>query len=297
VARSTTVLIVGAGASKDYGLPVASELKSAIVAAAHIQSSPAIPPQNARQHADHFCRDLARSGAESVDAFLARRREFLDIGKYAIAAELLPLEFDAVQSLKCCGSWLAWLFQQIRADSGPDWSNLSVVSFNYDRLIELAFENFLIGTYNQRPEVAREAVAKMPIFHVYGKLGWEYYHGSHSDAIDSRAIEDAASGIRIIDEERRAGDLSELEAARKAIWEANRLVFLGFGFGSANLRVVGIDKDDHRWVRGRPRSATATGINMSRQERKNAQELMATGALLRLEDGNSLHVLRDWLKL
>src|SRR6267378_303056 len=66
-----TVLILGAGASMPYGFPSGSGL---------------------RRHIIEYLDELLSADTTSIDVFLERRTEFVEIGKAAIAATLIPLE-------------------------------------------------------------------------------------------------------------------------------------------------------------------------------------------------------------
>src|SRR5262245_57393358 len=93
--RRRTAIVLGAGASHDYGFPLGRSLLKLVCD--HLQSSFQSTKVLAEigfpiEDQKRFAEALEWSGLPSVDAFLERRTEFMDIGKAAIAAELIPCE-------------------------------------------------------------------------------------------------------------------------------------------------------------------------------------------------------------
>ena len=81
-----TVLILGAGASADYGFPVGRQLLDAVC---QNQTYQALEPlEYDYVQAKAFIEALKTSAYSSVDAFLEKFPTFLEIGKAAIAAAL-----------------------------------------------------------------------------------------------------------------------------------------------------------------------------------------------------------------
>lgn len=92
-----TVFLLGAGASYPYGLPLGSELKKYILEryvsdndghTSHLINTTSFR----RTDIDRFIGALRYSGLLSVDAFLERRPEFMEIGKAMMGIELLHAE-------------------------------------------------------------------------------------------------------------------------------------------------------------------------------------------------------------
>ena len=84
-----TVLVVGAGGSIPYGFPSGFGLKREFNSN---DFRKAMEFTFGESTANDFLDTLLTSGVPSVDAFLGRRPEFTEIGKFAIAAALLPKE-------------------------------------------------------------------------------------------------------------------------------------------------------------------------------------------------------------
>ena len=136
-----TVLVLGAGASVPYGFPSAADLKRIICDTFDIQTN-LHAAQFLAERYDYevaqfvlFREAFRKSGKTSVDEFLEHRKEFVDVGKLAIAYCLIPFEneeklfdYDAGRG----GNWYEYLFNKLNAPFEEFGRNrVSVVTFNY----------------------------------------------------------------------------------------------------------------------------------------------------------------------
>jgi hypothetical protein len=83
-----------------------------------------------RDNYEKFVSALKYSGLASVDAFLEKREEFIDVGKSAIAIELLRKENrEALWADN--RNWMKYLFDQITTDKLDDFARntVSIVGF------------------------------------------------------------------------------------------------------------------------------------------------------------------------
>src|SRR5207245_10187881 len=97
VIHRPTVLVLGAGASKPYGFPTALELLAPVYASVHSDSALKTALGACGFKGDDiaaFCRRLRDSGQYSIDSFIEREPRYLDIGKAAIAFQLLHHEHN-----------------------------------------------------------------------------------------------------------------------------------------------------------------------------------------------------------
>ncbi len=136
-----TLLILGAGASAPVGYPsgrallmkVANELSNE--AFALFRELRDVGYRQAEM--EKFRIALAGSMQPSVDAFLEKRPDFLDIGKAAIAAALIPMEQRTLFERGEQATWYEYLFNRLGDQSDRFHENqLSIVTFNYDRSLE-----------------------------------------------------------------------------------------------------------------------------------------------------------------
>ena len=176
--RPLTIFILGAGASKPYGLPDGKELKNEII---NILSDPTNSEigrfvmertgkseNNLKQVADN----IRFIGSESIDAFLSTQEEELrKIGKCIIAALIGSLE-DTGNITQGEGCWVRWLINNIYdGKSYFDYPlrNTSFWTFNYDRSLEYIIYNTLILKFqslNRKGEISNSAIVR----HLHGYI-------------------------------------------------------------------------------------------------------------------------------
>ncbi len=278
--------MLGAGASYPYGLPLGADLIKNIIAT-NGSYSKYFPERRERDkqlidiEGRKFVRALKGSRQPSIDEFLEVRPEFRDIGVIAIAAELLPKENRAIQHQsedEASGPWYSWLFPKImNPNSLVIDPNLTIVTFNYDRTFELSLAVALWQSSGSEPELAVEAVEKLPVIHVYGTLASvptidrDRLTIQTSPRQGEPPVFTASRGIRVFTDERQ--DQTALSEARDAVLEADNLIFLGFAFECTNLQRLGISPDNSAWLKTRKKMMTGTGFGIrgAEQNRINKQ--------------------------
>ena len=179
-----TVLVLGAGASYPYGFPTGVDLKRLIceqfstTRAVASQLLGCLNPEGTKFAPDEFSKfreAFLKSGQPSVDAFLERRPEFLDVGKLAIAFCLMPFEKEEnlyYPDPSRGGDWYEYLSVKLNSSFEEFGQNrLSIITFNYDRSLEQYLLNSLINLHGKTRDECAEALAQIPIVHVYGQLG------------------------------------------------------------------------------------------------------------------------------
>ena len=176
-----TVLVLGAGASYPYGFPTAKELKELIcetfsspddIASQLLGGSESkYSPKKFSEFREAFLRSPA-----SIDAFLLRRPEFLDVGNLAIAYCLIPFEDEAKlyqpdRDLRG-GNWYEYLAGKLDSSFEEFGNNkLAIITFNYDRSLEHYLLNSLNNLHGKKRDECANALEQLPIFHVYGQFG------------------------------------------------------------------------------------------------------------------------------
>jgi len=201
---------------------------------------------------------LQRSGRPSVDVFLEYQRDFLPLGKTAIAALLTPFESEA-SLFATAPSWYSYLFTHL----GPSLddvrqSKLSVVTFNYDR----SFEHYLFTALQNAFKLPTAEVLKhvdlgtggpfyehaIPIVHVYGTLGALPYVGGVNARLYEPPPADELPGVAFAVKEsikimhEGATDNLALGRAAQLVGEAEVICFLGFGYLEENLKRLRLDR-------------------------------------------------------
>lgn len=278
-----TVLILGAGASADYGFPSGRNLLLQICH--HLHTKDADLPKTlldlgfAHHKIHSFAKDLRLSMQPSVDAFLENRPEYMEIGKAALAIRLIPYEdLRTLYQRPKTPTWYEYLVNQMGANKDEFKSNrISFVTFNYDRSLEYFLYVALEATYgigNKKKVV--ELLSSIPIIHVYGQLALPHYLSKDGRPYDMVAtletIKQCIAEIKIIPE---LADVArefepvtrEFELAHKLISEASRICFLGFGYHPTNVSRLRVSDK----FRGERVLGSAYGIEEA--ERRRIQRL------------------------
>lgn len=222
--------------------------------------------------------------AMSIDNFLDGHRgnkEMELCGKIAIVLAILraeensQLRFDSrsrdgINLSSLSNTWYVRLWRLMSEGIAKDEvervaENVAFITFNYDRCIE----QFLLAAaqvyYALGEDDARQLVGRIPIHHLYGKIGGLPWLRGESDGMDfgyandSSQVLKAASQIRTFTE--RFDDEKFLAAVHAEIAAAERIVFLGYAFHPQNMKLITPPAEPAaKWV-----LATAFGASESDQ--------------------------------
>lgn len=204
-------IVVGAGASKEYSLPIGSELKAKIGKLLDIRFENGFQ-QNTGDHLimDAFRRicqlknedanDYLQAAwrirdslpqAPSIDQFIHTQRGDSRIetcGKLAIVRAILQAEAssslyirrdsarDNLDFKRTENTWLDSLFRVVidgctAEELDERFSAISLIVFNYDRCIEQYLFHALRNYYNINDQRAAALIARIRIYHPYGSVG------------------------------------------------------------------------------------------------------------------------------
>lgn len=251
-----TVFILGSGASAPFNYPTGFELQEEIKQ--FLRNVPKgeniLLPKNSsyqpalwnelgfsREKLLMFFNDFSHSATYSMDKFLERRPDHMDLGKLLIAYVLKQKE----QAHLLHGglredNWYAELAN--RLDFTPDNINdfkLSFINFNYDRSLEY-FMYYLLRNKTTDINKAHEAFKRMEIIHVYGGFGnfpWDEGGIPYDYNVTPEILKRFANGIKIMSDER---DTEELKISKELIDKADYIYFIGFGYDENNLKRLGV---------------------------------------------------------
>lgn len=264
-----TVLVLGAGASMDYGLPSGAELVDQLARRLG-GGDPTI--SKLLTQLGHKAEDIAAfkealvgSQVYSVDAFLEKRSFYVPIGKAAMAYVLSMHEQERWLTMK--DHWYKFLWSHLSTQF-PEFkkNKLSIITYNYDRLVEQFLFNTMMYTYGESREATVDALMNIPIVHVHGSMGslqWQdqerfLQYGKRISTVDD--LRKAMDSIVVIHESK--DESPEYVRAFELLQAAERIYFLGFGFGATNLRRLGISRlDSNKIIK-----ATAKGMSQLRRE-------------------------------
>lgn len=248
----STVLVLGAGASEPYGMPTGFALTQSIVNELRDPSSSLrkqllsvdeIRPDDVND----FAAQLAASDVSSVDTFLSHQEYFMRVGKAAIAAVLMRCEdprrvtrFPEEGVLRCEDHWLGFLSQKLLANSSRqtfDENQLTIVTFNYDRLVEYYLNRSIQHTFGIEPDPATELRQNaVEIIHVHGVLSGRSVLGRGEASAEE--LNASIDTIKVLPESNK-GDV-DFTQARDRLSNAEAVGFLGFGYNPDNLERLNI---------------------------------------------------------
>jgi hypothetical protein len=319
--RTPTTFIIGAGASKAYGLPVGVELLEKAQSLTNrstvyqwIVKAKIVPNMTAL---DAVLDDLRQHPAPSIDAFLESRQDddqTMRVGRALIAALLAESILAARDSdAAWCAhepkaDWICTLVDKMRAGAPSckqfveeNRKALRFVTFNFDRLVEARLGVALRSIYRGRIDEAEvaEAVSRFEIIHVHGELP-QFPSGpiSYGDWGFSEPwlfwLLDAMTHIRVILDDI---DPETLARAREGIDRAQVVCFLGFAYATENLWGR-LDLPHRLAERGRLVSifGSAKGLRAGERERVEKMFMRETGRPIALGqyDGTCLDTLLDF---
>lgn len=305
--KRPTVLILGAGASCTYGLPLGAELRTSICRAVEDYDDLA---ETLKDLADvdvemtrAFAREFARSHVKSIDAFLAKRSGFTDVGKLAIAAKLVAKE-DPTKLVNANDTehWYSYLWNLMIEDINHiaelRQNRIKFITFNYDRSLEYFLHLATKHTFGVNDATALEVLKNFEILHVYGSLGdFHYLPGStvrqYFNTLNQQSLQIAANGIEIIPEAR--DDSQAFMRARDICANAENIGFLGFGFDPLNIQRLGL-VDVLKWRTENRQSApriVASTLGVTHAEKARYKNQICPNETWEPVNDNCLMALRE----
>ncbi|WP_296203141.1 SIR2 family protein [uncultured Hyphomicrobium sp.] len=302
-----TVIVVGAGASFEAGLPLGQELRGLIAKLTNflfqygsfkggdydfwqqLIRSPQFSGDANR--AATACAKIARgiSYVSSIDSFLEVHRGDADIqhcAKAAIAKLVLDGErrsklfirtnniYNSLDPAALRDTWYLELAHAVF--EGVDASNASsafapftVVSFNYDRCLEWFLFNALQGLYSLDKQDAAAALSNLRVLHPYGDVGETSWLGRAGNVFgeENSGSISRAHG-RILTFTEKAVAPEVIDRVRDAISQASTVVFLGFSFHPQNMELLA---PEGTIVKKQTRRVFGTSLGMSEQDRATVQ--------------------------
>jgi hypothetical protein len=255
VITKNTVLVLGAGASVEYGFPTGEKLLRLLTRESRDETENKLfESLGLLEKANEFRKGLLYSATPSIDNYLSRKEgDDLRVGKLALAYELAACEVhDPLMKLDIEDNWYRYFWHRMLAEwktpeSLVGANKISVITFNYDRSLEHFLTTAIANTFTRPLPNATKIRRRLmrAIFHVYGSLGLyvpdEIAEARAYEPIKSiEKLEQAAAQIRIIPEAREESVV--FEGARKILAEADQIGFLGFGFDATNVRRLSLAK-------------------------------------------------------
>lgn len=260
------LVITGAGASAEFGMPIGSGLVEAI--RSRLYQEIGQPPTH-----ESLLGICMRSGipgdygkaareiaggllaSRSIDRFLQSRMDddlIPTIGKIAIAYSLLNAEANSHLSDKyqinwheshnamvgVRNTWIGEIFSILQEGVSPKnvdkiFENITFITFNYDRCIERSLHFLFKHIMGLNDEDAKYFVNLIPIFHVYGHLGNIWGDGPQIGfGADPDYCLNSFKMIRTFTEGSEEGVISNL---RNIVSNSDEIFITGFSFDKMNI--------------------------------------------------------------
>lgn len=225
-----TVFVVGAGASRPYGLPLASELLQEAQVFAKKRSEPLydlLRAVHAGTDVDDCLDSVSKYPGPSLDRFLENQPQHREVG-HALIAGLMALRIQQTRETPQ-GEWLSYLIERMRTAAWPQFvgNRVTFITFNFDNVVEDVLVDEISRTY-PGPISASEILKAVPIIHVHGVLP-----AIHT--LDANWLTQAGSAVRVIHDEL---DPDDVERAKVALQAAHVVCFLGLGYHPENLTTL-----------------------------------------------------------
>ncbi len=275
--KTNTVFILGAGSSAPYGYPTGESLIQKMISEV---SNPMLLSSYGEQKSlsaaqirtliatgGEFKKALENSQPRSIDSFLEKRSEFLELGKfiiaYIIASEESNHELVIRTSLNKSTHWMKYLKDLMfdRPYKEILKNKVTFITFNYDMLLEKYLLNVLKATY--KIDEPSDFFNSVQILHIHGRI--KRFPWEHDDLVDlswgtpndPKSVIQMAGGIKLVHEKTQLD--ATLNDAQNRIANSTKIFFLGFGFHRENISKLGSEYFSQGTDYSQPIYATALG--------------------------------------
>jgi hypothetical protein len=143
---------------------------------------------------------------------------------------------------------------------------VSFITYNYDRSLEHFLHTSLMNTYGKDEKNCAAVIAKMGIKHLHGRLGYLPWQSDKNvipfgaEIIDARTMDICQREIRIVHEDIADRDI-DFNIARRMLHDAQRVYFMGFGYGAKNVERLMFDQGDSQTALGTAKGLTQKEVS------------------------------------
>jgi hypothetical protein len=276
--KSKTVFVIGAGASKEAGLPTGEELKKSISALLNFNQNPfgqleggcpdirnaiesaAGPNLGMRNEYYRLAKQISEilPSAASIDNYLDAHSEnevLKKCGKMAIVKAILDAESisklknmrdpqDRFNTNDLTDTWYVSLLRLLvenvtKENIDSIFENVSFISFNYDRCLERYLRQAITDYYGLLPEDTNSAFKKLRIYHPYGVIGPLPWQTTNGAVVYGDI---GRHSLITLSENIRtfteSVDDDTVKQLRAEVADAQTLIFLGFAYHDQNLKLI-----------------------------------------------------------
>lgn len=288
--KNRTLLVVGAGASKEFGLPVGEQLAKSISQLLYFEFE-----FGQLQAGDHEFLSALRRGFNSdrqiINEHLTSARQisngiyltssidnYIDthqqderiktLGKASIVWEILkaergstlfsdrspsraPLDFTTIKVPEAPNQQEPWLIRLFRivcervpvANVAGLFSDLKIISFNYDRCIGHCLQSAVAQVYNLDEVAAKKIVDSLDIVYPYGTVT-RILSASALDSVpfgtDPSELDVIKLGANIRTYTEQVSDNEITAKIENFVQTAETIVFLGFAYHPQNMDLLNL---------------------------------------------------------
>jgi hypothetical protein len=257
-----TVFVLGAGASYDYGYPSGKELYNEIIYRtrgdtskhSYLKAFNGLKQLFEPHYLNEFSTKMFNVELMNIDDFIYRFDAYYKLGCVTISQLILECEAESIINFSNKEGWYQDLWHiMYMLDGEIDFSNISIITFNYDR----SLDRYLVERLNAINSLTKDQIMDkkiMPeILHIYGTIapayndldGYFEYSGFNQLPITTQLqiLKDAPNRLYTISSKI---PIHHFERAKTILKESEIIIFLGFGFHENNLKAIGFDKLDTR---------------------------------------------------
>jgi hypothetical protein len=287
-----TTFVIGAGASKPYGLPLGYDL---LLGARNLTPDSPLyqalidgPDVSVRIQKLNSFREAARQyPGRSIDALLEDQHDHREIGHEVIAG-LMNIAISrarakaAAYSVNAEEDWISYLVDKMRGGARGkaahfcEMNAVQFVTFNFDSVLEERLRAAVRGLYG-----TTEGLVLPPIIHVHGTLP--------DFSLVRAEIRFAAKEIRVIQDEL---DPAAVASAREALQWAEVICFLGFSYHPDNLQTLNVPGIFRRSTT--MPQVFGSALDVFDGESASVNALLGNRVTLGKRDQNSLLFLREY---
>ncbi len=203
-----TVFILGAGSSEKF--PLGENLIREIITDIEFSKNPSLHDLGISE-SDYvnFIKQLRFNDPNSIDIFLEENPDHIEIGRVAIAQNLIKKEDELQLFLPNSDpeNWYRKFVDELGISKNRNLSSNSVTIFtyNYERSLEHYLTTIIQHRMGVKEEDAKLTRNKIPIYYLHGSLGSlnenDSNFRSYETKIDANTLRIASNCIRIISEQ------------------------------------------------------------------------------------------------
>lgn len=254
------LFITGAGASVDFGFPSGQGLIDKILEKKWDPlDNEKIGVATNKEDFTNYQQKIRLSNTPSIDIFIANNSNYEILSKSLIANIIGQQEKQAFGKI-FQNSWLRYIWHKMiegcRSFKEFQTNNAQFVTFNYDRILEVFFLHSIANFFGitNKHESYSNILKTVPIIHVFGKVGNHQIENPNVYRNFDNTLGTYQSWKNVGQELKTIYETTQSESYRliqENINQADEIYFIGFGYNTFNLNLLGIkDWSEEKYISG-----------------------------------------------